>query len=133
MGEIPGATEEAAAVSRFPILSVNIPQHGDGRLHSICLFLKTKLVTVQMNVCMGRHKPETRRDKEGAEAMTSHMNSHSSMEQRTDDIRLSKSDRRLAKEQMRAADSAADFICRAAESLRSVRELLGGIFANRAR
>jgi len=65
--------------------------------------------------------------------MTSHMNSHSSMEQRTDDIRLSKSDRRLAKEQMRAADSAADFICRAAENLRSVRELLGGIFANRAR
>ena len=65
--------------------------------------------------------------------MTSQVNSHSSMERRIDDIHLSKSDQRLAKEYMRDADFAADLICRAAENLRSVGELVSGVFANRAR
>jgi hypothetical protein len=65
--------------------------------------------------------------------MTRDMNPLSSMEQRIDQIGLSKSDRRLAKEHMREADFVADLICRAAGNLRSVGDLLGGVFANRAR
>ena len=65
--------------------------------------------------------------------MTSRMNPHSSMEQRIDQIGLSKSDRRIAKEHMREADFVADLICRAAENLRSVGDFLVGVFANRAR
>ena len=65
--------------------------------------------------------------------MTSQLNSHSSMEQRIDQIRLSKSDRRLAKEHMRDADFVTGLICRAAGNLWSVGDLLSGVFANRAR
>jgi hypothetical protein len=65
--------------------------------------------------------------------MIKNANSHSSMEQRIDHIHLSESDRRLAKEQMREADFVADLICRAAGNLRSVGDLLSGVFANRAR
>lgn len=65
--------------------------------------------------------------------MTRDMNPLSSMEQRIDQIGLSKSDRRLAKEHMREADFVADLICRAAGNLRSVGDLLSGVFANRAR
>ncbi len=60
-------------------------------------------------------------------------NSYSSMDQRIDSIRVSESDRQIAKEHMRDADFVADLVCRAAESLRSVGDLLNGIFANRAR
>jgi len=60
-------------------------------------------------------------------------NAYSSMDQRIDSIRVSESDRRIAKEHMRDADFVADLVCRAAESLRSVGDLLNGIFANRAR
>ena len=65
--------------------------------------------------------------------MIKNTDSHSSMDQRIDRIRVSESDRQIAKEHMRDADFVADLICRAAESLRSVGELLNGIFANRVR
>jgi hypothetical protein len=57
----------------------------------------------------------------------------SSMDLRIDSIRVSESDRQIAKEHMRDADFVADLVCRAAESLRSVGQLLNGIFANRVR
>ena len=65
--------------------------------------------------------------------MIKNANSYSSMDQRIDGIRASESDRQIAKEYMRDADSVVAFICRAAESLRSGGELLNGIFANRVR
>ena len=65
--------------------------------------------------------------------MTKNTNVHSSMDRRIDSIRASESDRQIAKEHMRDADFVADLVCRAAESLRSVGDLLNGIFANRAR
>jgi hypothetical protein len=65
--------------------------------------------------------------------MIKNATSHSSMEQRIDQIGLSKSDRRLAKEHMRDADFAADLICRATGNLWSVGDLLSAVFANRAR
>jgi hypothetical protein len=65
--------------------------------------------------------------------MIKNTDSHSSMDQHIDHIRLSESDRRLAKEHMREADCVADLICRAAENLRSLGDLLSGVFANRAR
>jgi hypothetical protein len=65
--------------------------------------------------------------------MTKNTNLHSSMDQRIDSIRVSESDRQIAREHMRDADFVADLICRAAESLRSVGELLNGIFASRVR
>jgi hypothetical protein len=52
------------------------------------------------------------------------MNSYSSMDQRIDSIHASRSDRQLAKEHMRDADFAADFVCRAAENVRSAERLL---------
>jgi hypothetical protein len=55
------------------------------------------------------------------------------MVQRIDDIRLSESDRQLAKEHMLEADFVADIICHASENLRSVGEFLSGVFANRAK
>ena len=75
---------------------------------------------------------ETQRDKE-LETMIKNANSYSSMDQRIESIQVSKSDRQIAKEHMRDADSVADLVCRAAESLRSVGQLLNGIFANRVR
>ncbi len=70
---------------------------------------------------------------QGAQAMIKNANSYPSMDQRIDSIRVSESDRQIAKEQMRDADFVADLVCRAAESLRSIGELLNGIFANRVR
>ena len=60
-------------------------------------------------------------------------NSYSSMDQRIDTILVSESERQIAKEHMRDADFVADLVCRAAESLRAMGELLNGIFANRVR
>jgi len=65
--------------------------------------------------------------------MIKNANSYSSMDQRIDSIRVSESDRQVAKEHMRDADFVADLVCRAAESLRAMGELLNGIFANRVR
>jgi hypothetical protein len=76
---------------------------------------------------------DRKRDETGAAAMTSKLNSHSSIDERIDHICLSESDRRLAKEHMREADFVANLICRAAGNLRSVGDLLSGVFANRAR
>ena len=58
---------------------------------------------------------------------------YSSMDRRIDSIRVSESDRQIAKEHMRDADFVADLVCRATENLRSVGDFLNGIFANRAR
>lgn len=57
------------------------------------------------------------------------MNGYSSMDQRIDNIRVSESDRQIAKEHMRDADFVADLICRATENLRSAEGLLGKLFA----
>ena len=65
--------------------------------------------------------------------MIKNANSYSSMDRRIDSIRVSESDRQIAKEHMRDADFVADLVCRAAESLRSLGELLNRIFANRVR
>ena len=58
-------------------------------------------------------------------------NSYSSMDQRIDSIRVSESDRQIAKEHMRDADFVADLICRAAEKLRSAEDLLSRLFVHR--
>ena len=59
-------------------------------------------------------------------------NAHSSMDQRIDSIRVSESDRQIAKEHMRDADFVADLVCRATEKLRSAEELLSRLFAQRS-
>jgi len=56
------------------------------------------------------------------------MNGYSSMDQRIENIRVSESDRQIAKEHMRDADFVADLICRATENLRSTERLLGRRF-----
>ena len=56
-------------------------------------------------------------------------NSYSSMDQRIDSIRVSESERQIAKEHMRDADFVADLVCRASEKLRSAEELLSRLFA----
>ena len=61
------------------------------------------------------------------------MTEYSSMDQRIENIRVSESDRQIAKEHMRDADFVADLICRAAENLRSAERLLGRLFARRTR
>jgi hypothetical protein len=61
------------------------------------------------------------------------MNAYSSMDQRIDNIRVSESDRQIAKEHMSDADFVADLICRATENLRSAESLLSGLFARRTR
>jgi hypothetical protein len=43
-------------------------------------------------------------------------NAYSSMDQRIDSIRVSESDRQIAKEHMRDADFVADLVCRATEN-----------------
>jgi hypothetical protein len=60
------------------------------------------------------------------------MNAYSSMDQRIDNIRVSESDRQIAKEYMRDADFVADLICRAAENLRSTEGFLGKPLVHRA-
>ena len=59
-------------------------------------------------------------------------NAYSSMDQRIDNIRVSESDRQIAKEHMSDADFVADLICRAAENLRSAEGLLSKLFVHRA-
>ncbi|HMG60760.1 MAG TPA: hypothetical protein VK583_13605 [Burkholderiales bacterium] len=63
--------------------------------------------------------------------MIKNTDSHSSMDQRLESIQVSKSDRRIAKEHMRDADSVADLICRAAKKLRSAEGLLSRLFVHR--
>jgi hypothetical protein len=63
--------------------------------------------------------------------MIKNANSYSSMDRRIDSIRVSESDRRIAKEHMRDADFVADLVCRAAEKLRSAEEMLSRMFAHR--
>ncbi len=58
-------------------------------------------------------------------------NAYSSMDQRIDSIRVSESDRQIAKEHMRDADFVADLVCRATEKLRSAEELLSRLFVHR--
>ena len=60
------------------------------------------------------------------------MNAYSSMDQRIDNIRVSESDRQIAKEHLRDADFVADLIFRAAENLRSAEGLLSKLFVHRA-
>jgi hypothetical protein len=55
------------------------------------------------------------------------------MDQHINNIRVSESDRQIAKEHMRDADFVADLICRATENLRSTEGLLGRLFALRTR
>jgi len=64
--------------------------------------------------------------------MIKNASAHSSMDQRIDSIRVSESDRQIAKEHMRDADLVADLVCRAAEKLRSAEEMLSRLFAPRA-
>jgi len=54
-----------------------------------------------------------------------------SMDQRIDGIHASKSDRQIAKEHLRGADSVVDLICRAAEKLRSAESQLSRLFVHR--
>ena len=58
-------------------------------------------------------------------------NSYSSMDQRIDSIRVSESERQIAKEHMRDADFVADLVCRATQKLRSAEELLSRLFVHR--
>ncbi len=58
-------------------------------------------------------------------------NSYSSMDQRIDSMRVSESNRRIAREHMRDADLVADLVCRATEKLRSAEDLLSRLFAHR--
>ena len=63
--------------------------------------------------------------------MIKNAKSCSSMDQRIDSIQVSKSDRQMAKEHMRDADSVVDLICRAAGKVRS-EGLLSRLFVHRA-
>jgi hypothetical protein len=63
--------------------------------------------------------------------MIKNANSYSSMDQRIDSMRVSESERQIAKEHMRDADFVADLVCRATEKLRSAEELLSRLFAQR--
>ena len=63
--------------------------------------------------------------------MSKNGNAYSSMDQRIDGIRVSESDRQIAKEHMRDADYVADLVCRATGKLRSAEELLSRLFAQR--
>jgi hypothetical protein len=64
--------------------------------------------------------------------MIKNANSYSSMVQRIEGIRMSKSDRQLAKDHMQDAELMADLICRACEGVQSAEALLGRLFAPRA-
>ena len=63
--------------------------------------------------------------------MIKNTNSYSSMDQRIESIQVSKSDRQIAKEHMRDAESVADLICRAAKKLRFAEGLLSRLFVHR--
>ena len=64
--------------------------------------------------------------------MTGNVSQYPSLDQRIDNIRVSESDRQIAKEHMRDAAFVADLICRAAENLRSTEGFLGKLFVHRA-
>ena len=64
--------------------------------------------------------------------MITNVNSYSSMVRRIDYIRVSKSDRRIAKECMRNAEWVAELICRAGMSLQAASALMGRSLAHRA-
>ena len=64
--------------------------------------------------------------------MIKNAKSCSSMDQRIDSIQVSKSDRQMAKEHMRDADSVVDLICRAAGKVRSAEGLLSRLFVHHA-
>ena len=64
--------------------------------------------------------------------MIKNRNAYPSMVQRIDSIRVSDSDRQIAKEHMRDAEFAADLVCRACENFRSAEMLLSKLFAHRA-
>ena len=57
----------------------------------------------------------------------------SSLMQRMDDQRMSESDRQAAAEWLRDGEALADFICRAADTLRSTASFLEHRFAQRGR
>lgn len=61
------------------------------------------------------------------------MNAYSSMVQRIDDIRTSKSDRQIAKEQMHDAELVAELLCRAGQNLRFAGVLLSKLLAQQPR
>ena len=63
--------------------------------------------------------------------MIKNADSYSSMDRRIDSIRVSESDRQIAKEHLRGADSVVDLICRAAEKLRSAEGLFSRLFVHR--
>ena len=65
--------------------------------------------------------------------MIKNMNSYSSMVQRIDDIRASKSDRHIAKEQMLDAELVAELLCRAGTNLRFAGALLSKLLAQQPR
>ena len=64
--------------------------------------------------------------------MVKNANTYPSMAQRIDSIRMSRSDRQLAREHMRGAELVADLICRACEGVQSTEELLSRLFAHHA-
>jgi hypothetical protein len=64
--------------------------------------------------------------------MIKNANAYPSMAQRIDSIRMSRSDRQLAKEHMRDAELVADLIRRACEGVQSTEGLLSRLFAHRA-
>jgi len=64
--------------------------------------------------------------------MIRNVSQYPSMDPRIGNIRMSESDRQIAKEQMRNAEFVADLICRAAENLRSGEGFLGKLFVHRA-
>jgi hypothetical protein len=63
--------------------------------------------------------------------MIKNANPYSSMDQHIDSVRVSESDRQIAKEHMRDADFVAHLVCRAAEKLRSAGGLLSRLFVHR--
>ena len=64
--------------------------------------------------------------------MSKNLNPYSSMEQRIDHLRVSESDRRIAKEHLRGAEIVVELICRACMNLRSAAQLMGRSLAHHA-
>lgn len=64
--------------------------------------------------------------------MIRNTSSYHSMAQRIDGIRMSKSDRQLAKEHVQDAERMADLISRACEGVQSAEMLLSRLFSPRA-
>ena len=64
--------------------------------------------------------------------MIKNASSYSSMVQRIDEIRASRSDRGIAKEQMHDAELVAELLCRAGTNLRFAGELLSKLLVQQA-